>query len=340
MLKSFAIGIALALSTSLAGAAPLSDSSSAAVTFPPAEPAKQSAALQMPGPVIADPAPQGVRISEAGVFANYFAARGAGKHPGIIVLGGSEGGLGTGSMRVAKALHAHGFDVLQLAYFGVPGAPHALAKIPLETFDRGLSWLKARPEVEANRIGLEGASRGAEAALLYASRTPDIKAVVVGMPSSVVWQGMNFAGSATSSWTDGGQSIPFLPYGPVTNYNDIYGAFANGLKAQDKHADAIIPVEKINGPVMLVCGEADTLWPSCAMSEEIVARLRAMHFRFGVQLLKYKDAGHAVFGLPVDRNDPEFSTLGSIGGSVAGNEAAREASWPHALALFDEALKK
>ncbi|HEX5262377.1 MAG TPA: acyl-CoA thioester hydrolase/BAAT C-terminal domain-containing protein, partial [Phenylobacterium sp.] len=160
-----------------------------------------AANAQAPRPQLANPAPEGVRVNEAGVFANYLPASGRGKHPGMIVLGGSEGGLGTGSLRDAKALQAHGFNVLQLAYFGAPEEPDDLADIPLETFDRGLAWLKARSEVDSRRIGVEGASKGAEAALLFAARRPEIKAVVVGMPSSVVWQGLRFTGPATSSWT-------------------------------------------------------------------------------------------------------------------------------------------
>jgi dienelactone hydrolase len=147
----------------------------------------------MPVPELADPAPRGVRINEPGVFANYFRADGPGKHPAVILLGGYEGGLGSESMRDAKALQAEGFNALQLAYFGAPSTPQFLAQAPLEALERGVAWLKARPEVDGDRIGIEGASKGAEAALLFASRNLAIKAVVAGMPSSVAWQGMRMS---------------------------------------------------------------------------------------------------------------------------------------------------
>jgi dienelactone hydrolase len=321
--------VAVTLAGASAAAAPSGERAGPAATSPP----------QMPKPQISDPGPQGVRIDEAGVFANYFAAPGPGKHPAIIVLGGSEGGLGTGSMRDAKALQAHGFNALQLAYFGAPGEPDELASVPLETFDRGLAWLKSRPEVDGSRIGLEGASKGSEAALLFASRSPDIKVVAVGMPSSVVWQGISFTPAARSSWMTGGQAIPFLPYVAGGGYGDIYGGFDRGLKALDSHPDAVIPAERINGSVMLVCGKADTLWPSCPMAEQMAARLKAKGFRHRVELLEYDDAGHGVFGPPVPRDDPKYPTLGSLGGSMDGNNAARGDSWPRLLALLDEALK-
>lgn len=107
-----------------------------------AEPAKQAtapAATKAPEtekPDIADPQPEGVRINEAGVFANYFRAPGPGKHPAIIELGGSEGGLGRASVREAKALQAHGFNVLQLGYFAVPGQP-----------DQGMNYWRAPVDV-------------------------------------------------------------------------------------------------------------------------------------------------------------------------------------------------
>jgi uncharacterized protein len=295
----------------------------------------------LPKPLVADPTPEGIRIDAAGVFANYFAALDGGKHPGIVVLGGSEGGLGTGSMRDAKALQTHGFNVLQLSYFGAPGEPQDLANVPLETFERGLAWLRSRPEVGGEPIGVLGASKGAEVALLLASRMPEIKVVAVGMPSNVIWQGLSFTpGAAKSSWMAGGRGIPFLPYVPGSDYNDVYGGFANGLKALHKHTNAIIPVERINGPVMLVCGKADTLWPSCPMAEQVAARLKAKHFHFRVELLEYDDAGHGVFGPPVPIDDPKYPTLGSIGGSTAGNNDARMKSWSRLLAVLDEALKR
>ncbi len=97
--------------------------------------------------------------------------------------------------------------------------------------------------------------------------------------------------------------------------------------------------QKIAGPVMLVCGKKDSLWPSCPMADQIVARLSANGFAHKVELLSYADAGHAVFGPPVDPDNPNFSALGSLGGSAAGNQKARQDDWPSAMAFMDEALK-
>ena len=294
---------------------------------------------QMPKPKISAPGPGGLRVDQAGVFGNFYPASGAGSHPGILLLGGSEGGLGPGAVRQAQALKAAGFSVLQLAYFGTPGEPDALVEVPLETFSRGLAWLKAQPRLDHRRIAVIGGSKGAEAALLVASREKAIRAVVVGMPSSVVWPGISYSQTMQSSWTAAGRPLAFLPYAFGTDYRSIYGAYANGLKALAQHKDAVIPAERITGPVMLICGKADSLWPSCPMAEEISARLKAAGFKQRVDLLEYDDAGHALFGPPVDDDDPRLPALGSLGGSAAGNNAARKDDWPRVLAFLKTALK-
>jgi dienelactone hydrolase len=293
--------------------------------------------MQIPKPVLTDPAPDGVRIDQSGVIGNYFGAPQAGRRPGVILLGGSEGGLGPGAVRQAKLLAQEGFDVLQLAYFGAPGQPAALANVPVETFSRGLAWLRARPEVEPDKIGLVGSSKGAEAALLFASRDPEVKAVVVGMPSSVVWPGITYTADPQPSWTSGGQTVGFLPYAVEKPFS-IYNAYNKGLAALPQHPDAAIEVEHINGPILLICGKADTLWPSCPMSEQIVARLKSRGFKYDVKLLAYDDAGHGLFGPPVPPSNPAYPPLGSLGGSPAGNNTARQDDWPKSVAFLHVAL--
>ncbi|MBK6705870.1 MAG: hypothetical protein IPG56_20355 [Caulobacteraceae bacterium] len=160
---------------------------------------------------VLDPGPTGVRVEEADLFGNYYPAAGAGDHPGILLLGGSEGGLGRGVKHMALALQSEGFSVFQLAYFGAPGTPDSLERIPLELFDRGLAWLGAQPGVNSERLALVGGSKGAEAVLLVATRHPELRAVVAGMPTSVVWNGINWqrgGQSESSSWTSGGADVP------------------------------------------------------------------------------------------------------------------------------------
>ena len=285
---------------------------------------------------IVDPGPTGRRIDADGLFANYFPAQGAEPHPGVLLLGGSEGGLGEDPKAQALLLQAQGFSTLHLAYHNVPGKPTNLVNVPLENFYRGLDWLKRQPGVDANRIGIVGYSKGAEAGLLVATRYPGIRAVVLGMPSSVVWDGLSgvnaVLGSFSSSWSEKGEPVTHLAYKGRPLGRSLMPVFENGLKELDKNAGAAIPVEKYEGRLMLICGEAEKLWPSCPMTDQIVARARKASSSQPI-VLRYKDAGHGVMGAPFTEATiaRRWSTLG---GTVAGNSAARADSWPKVIAFL------
>ncbi len=171
--------------------------------------------LFVPAVQVAEPGPTGRRVGDDGLLGNYYPGRGAGRRPALLVLGGSEGGIGEGSKRLALALQAEGFSVLTLSYHRAPGQSPHLELIPLETFANAISWLQRQAEVDPARIGIIGVSKGAEAALLAATRDQRIRAVVAGAPSSVAWQGASFDrdGSFASSWTARGRPLEHLRYG-------------------------------------------------------------------------------------------------------------------------------
>lgn len=297
---------------------------------------------------ILDPGPTGLRIAADGIFGNYYPAGAhpsgarpatvAGRHAGILLLGGSEGGLGEGARQMALSLQAEGFSVLHLAYFGVPGTRDSLERIPLELFDRGLSLLAQQPEVDGRRLALVGASKGAEAVLLVATRHERLRAVVAGMPTSVVWKGVDWkrgGQSVHSSWTSGGMELstmPFAAWNPREGVISVYRSIED--PARRVLADgAAIPVERARAAVMLVCGEAETMWPACPMSRDLAARAAG---RGGppVAVLAYRDAGHLVFGPPVPRSSPFYKRLDMLGGTVEGNAAARADGWPRVVAFL------
>lgn len=261
-----------------------------------------------------------------------------GRRDVVLVLGGSEGGI-QGSGPLAKRLAEHGFGALALAYFGTPGLPQALKNVPLESLEAGVDWLRAQPGIGPRRMPVFGISKGGEAALLLASHDPRLCAVVAGVPSSVVWAGIDIAHPATpvtvSSWTLAGKGLAFVPYaeGPFRGVRDLYD------RSLAKAApEAAIPVEKIKGPILLISGKSDQLWPSNPMSEAVMARLDAKHFAFARQHLAYENAGHAAVGPPLAADSPNMARLASLGGTVEGNQAARIDGWPKILAFLDQAF--
>jgi dienelactone hydrolase len=294
----------------------------------------------VPAVQLAEPGATGRRVAEGGLLGNYFPGSGEGRRPAVLLLGGSEGGLGESTQRVALALQAEGFSVLQLSYHRAPGQPRDLEMIPLEYFSAAITWLQRRPEVDPGRIGIAGASKGAEAALLAATRDPRIRAVVAAMPSSVAWQGSSLdrGGTFGSSWSEGGRPLEHLSYGRWRWWRSMTPILSDTLADLPRHPGAAIPVERTAARVLLVCGEADTLWPSCPMARQVERRARA-HGRPRVLLLAYPDAGHSVFGLPREPSEAGYSRLGSLGGSNEGNNRARRHGWPFVVAFLKAALE-
>lgn len=280
------------------------------------------------------------RIGTAEMVGDFYAPPTGAPAPAILLLGGSEGGLSAAAARQARLLAARGYAVLHLSYFGEEGQPKALRAIPVETFTRALDWLKAQPGVARDRIGVVGTSKGAEAALLVASRRPELKVAILGVPSSVVWPGIDREGVvAESSWTENGRPVAHTPYGWTGEWKGIHALYADGLADAGRAAAGAIPAERSGAAMVLVCGEQDALWPSCPMARAVEARLKTAHYRHGVTVLAYPGAGHAAFGAPVDANAPGASTIGALGGTVAGNIAARADGWPRILAALDAALR-
>lgn len=256
--------------------------------------------------------------------------------PGVIVLGGSEGGLSIAAP-LAAALAQEGFAALAFPYFGVRGAPMFLDRIRLDHIEDAVAALRMRRGVAVGAVGLYGVSKGAEAALAFASYNPSVQAVVAASPSSVVWQGLNLL-IRRSSWTWRGEELPFAPFqrGPWRGLLDLY---QRSLASHDADR-AVIAVERINGPIALISGGDDRLWPSARMAERIVARSIAMKSRFAVEHVYQNGAGHVVWGPPDQKVGRRLRNVRIFGGSVDAAQAAMARGWPRAVAVLREGLAR
>ncbi len=237
------------------------------------------------------------------------------QRPVIILLGGAEGGA-KAARDEAPRLASLGFAVLGLPYYSparMPGAereipqlPADFADIPVDRLQAVYDWIKTRADLDAERVGLYGASKGAELALLAASRFSWVKAVVAVAPTDVVWEGWGWGVTPgmRSSFSRDGKPLPFVPY---RNFiSEIMGASPDReIRLRRPHdqgraahpADAVaarIPVERYLGPLLLIAGQDDQLWNSGMMAHNIAER-RAQANLSTVALI-YSDTGHYLNG--------------------------------------------
>jgi len=292
-------------------------------------------------------------VRDHGLVGAFFAPADGTPRPGVLVVGGSDGGLSEG---LAALLASHGFAVLALAYFRAEHLPAELVEIPLEYFEAAIRWLGHRPGVAAGGLGVVGRSRGGELALLLAATFPEITSVVGYVPSGVVHAGIaaspTAGGPPRSAWTRGGTPLPFVPPpvdgrppGPAAAAPEtpleLTPLFLRSLEDRAAVEAAAIPVERIRGPVLLVSGEDDRLWPSPVLAEIAVARLTA-HGRAATHL-RYPKAGHMIgpVGLPATANTILHPLRGralALGGTPAGNAAAAADSWPRVVRFLRASL--
>ncbi|MDN3487319.1 acyl-CoA thioester hydrolase/BAAT C-terminal domain-containing protein, partial [Pseudoalteromonas sp. APC 3224] len=211
------------------------------------------------------------------IVANLYLPNTSEKVPVVIAIGGSEGGISTGDAN-GKMIAPHGIAVLGLAYFKEKGIAQTLDQIPLEYFLSAIDYLETVSSIDSSKIGFIGGSRGAELALLLASKEPRIKSVVATTPSKVAWYGMT---TARSAWTFNGKDIPALSL-ELDEKAPLLNRFEVALENKDNVANSLFSFEKINGPILLISAKNDQVWPSFQMSNEIEEYLKKHNFKHSV----------------------------------------------------------
>jgi dienelactone hydrolase len=232
---------------------------------------------------------------------------GAVRRAGVLLLGGSEGGVGR--RYDAALLASHGHPALALAYFGAPGLPETLRDIPLEYFATAARLLRTQPGADPGGVVVNGYSRGAEAALLLAGSYPDlVKGAVLYAPNDAVSSSFPGGGDA---WTAGGVPVP----------------------------RSAIPVAHVAGPVLAVAGGDDRVWRSAAQAQRIMQRLDDAHVPAAHRAMTYPEAGHGAGSFPylaagTSQVSPDTGFTRTLGGTRAADAAARSDGWPKVLAFL------
>jgi len=107
-----------------------------------------------------------------------------------------------------------------------------------------------------------------------------------------------------------------------------------------------IPVERTQGPILLIAGTDDRLWPADVYCEQVMERLSAHKFGCAYEYLSYEGAGHFLcfpYGIPslppMTRLSPGGGVTIDFGGSSRVNAEATVDSWGRILGFLEESLR-
>lgn len=248
-----------------------------------------------------------VGVAEGAVNGVFAAPGGMRRGPTVILLHGSEGGDAGRARTLAARYASAGYAALALNYWApewspLPGVPRRHVNTPIELLDQARAWLLAQPEVDGERIGVFGLSKGAEFAEVAAVRYPWIRAVVACVPTDIVWQGdpQGAPPGRHSSWSWRGEPLPYVPVPAWVQgrYRINTDRYEEGRRAQSAEAlaAAVIPLETSPARVLLLGGGRDEVWASGAMTRRLQARYRAAGRSDRVEAHVWDTAGHMICG--------------------------------------------
>ncbi len=266
----------------------------------------------------------------------------------VVVLGGSDGGM---KLEIAETLARQGIAAFACAYW--PAAPAPLSAFPIERIEHACRWLLNQPEVIGERVGLLGQSKGAELALVVATQFPGLIGPVIAVaPSAVVWYGIDQTKRppmlTESSWSYRGIPLPYVSMSQVMPTMSDRGvalrpSFEAGLDDLEAVGLAAIPVELATGPILLLSGGDDQMWPADRMGRMVVDRMSVNGRPADITHFNYEKAGHSLMVSAPTTAPDASAALGmnfDLGGSDKVNAAAREDAALRITAFFGAHLNR
>ena len=257
------------------------------------------------------------RVNTDGFFGELFRPE-TDKYLGkaLICFSGSDGGIGVARL-LAEVFQKQGLTTLALAYVMEEGLPDRFVNVPIDSLEAAAKRLH---DMGYEKVGLWGISKGAELSLLAGSLLPGlVNAVISVAPMSTVCQGFTKEKGISfvpeSSWSFHGKPIPYssfemekFPTGHILwesiKIRDITMTDLYVPLVKYPNPDAVIQVEKITGPILLISSKMDNMWPSELAAEQIMKRLREHKFSYLYQHLSY-DYGSHLF-VPMELRSTKF----------------------------------
>ncbi|MFD1676315.1 acyl-CoA thioester hydrolase/BAAT C-terminal domain-containing protein [Alicyclobacillus fodiniaquatilis] len=216
--------------------------------------------------------------------------------------------------------------------------PAELVKIPLEYIKTAIDWFRDQSVVQRKPgIGIYGGSRGGELALLVASTYSEIKAVVSVCGSGLIMGGYHkIRDFRFPAWTYEGTPLPNvrrdnspLAYGPISTDWEAFRTYHS-----DNLKQATIPVERIQGAVLMFSGQKDRIWNSFELTNVAMTRFQEKQFPYPYEHIVYPDAGHRIY-IPYT---PEPIDHDRFGGTLQANADASVDHWKRTVDFFSNHL--
>ena len=187
---------------------------------------------------------------------------------------------------------------------------------PLENVENAIHFLQSQGY---DKFGVIGSSFGSNMALSAASRIPEITLTIALSPMDWVYWGifndkldgtLERPANGKSAFTWRGKPLPYVP--SPYKHPDYWNMFKKEGKqrgmmlaalnlhnlAEEKHPvteEERIPVEKINGYLILAGAKDDVAWNTCSGISRMKKRIEESKNKCNMKVLIYDHCGHLIF---------------------------------------------
>ena len=185
-------------------------------------------------------------------------------------------------------------------------------------------------------IGVMGVSKGAEIALMMAVHRKDVVKATIPISTTIVFSASPFKlrGQLTGACFDASkakitadEALIFRDCFPVHNLDKL-------------DPSVIIPVEKIDCPMLIVCGENDENVAAAEAAQEILKSMNSHGKSSLCSVLSYPGTGHLIeppFAPHCYASyHKSFKTTLAWGGNAKDHSLAQEDSWQKILEFFSK----
>lgn len=254
---------------------------------------------------------QELKLSEHG-FYGYFRKGTTNADKAMIVMSGADGNkeFAIGS---ADVFLDEGYSALVLGFHKWEGLPQDCCLIPVDYMENAVKWLLGRGDIA--KVGVNGASMGAQYSLLCASLIPEISLVIAAAPYDYVLERVDekFKRTGKSTYTYHGKEIPCSPSVLLDEnvpklmlkcaFDKFYGLKRMIRFYYDKNPlteESRIKTENMQADLLLIASENDDCWGAETASRRIESVLKQSGYKHRVKAVIYQKGSHAIGNVIAD----------------------------------------